>query len=76
MLRVSRSDIDSYAARWKLKWADDQSNMDDHYPRVRIRQTILPAIREKFPDVDSKLNLIADDMLRVVNRLKGETGEK
>jgi len=76
MLRVSRSDIDSYAARWKLKWADDPSNMDDHYTRVWIRQTILPAIREKFPDVDSKLNLIADDMLRVVSQLKGETGEK
>ena len=71
LLTVSRQDIDSYAKRWKLKWADDPSNMDDHYTRVWIRNELLPMIRERFPDVDSKLNLVSDDMLRVVQKLKG-----
>lgn len=76
MLKLTRQDITAYAEKWNLRWADEPSNMDEHYTRVWIRNQVLPMMRERFPDIDSKLNLIADDMLRVVSQLKGETVEK
>jgi len=69
LLRVSRSALAAYCGVHRLEAATDPSNSNDRYTRVWLRQTVLPLLRERFPDVDDKLNLVADDMLRVVGVL-------
>lgn len=66
LLRVPRSSLASYARVRSLRYANDPSNDDGRYTRVWLRKVVLPLLRSRFPDVDDKLNLIADDMLRIV----------
>jgi tRNA(Ile)-lysidine synthase len=69
LLRVRRSALLAYCGVHGLQYATDPSNANERYTRVWLRQTVLPLLRERFPDVDDKLNLVADDMLRVVGVL-------
>jgi tRNA(Ile)-lysidine synthase len=63
MLQVTRDEIMAYAKRWRIPYATDPSNGDDHYLRVWVRNTLLPLLREKSPAIDEKLNKISDDLM-------------
>jgi len=65
LLNVSREDIIGYAERWKLNYATDPSNSNDHYMRVWVRNTLLPMMKEKSPDIVNKLNKIAEETLHL-----------
>ncbi len=49
LLTTSRADILEYARAHQLRWIEDESNQDDHYPRNFLRQHITPKLAEKFP---------------------------
>ncbi len=49
LLDVPRSDLIEYAQQHALRWAEDESNADEHYPRNFLRHRLLPLLREKFP---------------------------
>jgi tRNA(Ile)-lysidine synthase len=49
LLTASRADILEYASTHNLRWIEDESNQDDHYPRNFLRQHITPRLAEKFP---------------------------
>ncbi|MFY9261488.1 MAG: tRNA lysidine(34) synthetase TilS [Gallionella sp.] len=49
LLTTSRADILEYARAHQLRWIEDESNQDDHYPRNFLRQHITPRLAEKFP---------------------------
>ena len=55
LLEVRRSEIENYAGQHQLKWVEDQSNSSSKYTRNFFRNDLLPAIREKFPNVDENL---------------------
>jgi len=55
LLGVSRSDLRAYAGRHGLAWVEDPSNLDLALDRNFLRQEILPALRERFSDVDGAL---------------------
>lgn len=65
MLRVSRQDIESYTKRWCIQYATDPSNSDDHYLRVWVRQTLIPMMKEKSPDIVNKLNMISNELIEL-----------
>lgn len=48
----SRSDIECYARRHRLRWVDDASNADPRYARSRLRNTVWPALLTAFPDAE------------------------
>jgi len=49
LLGIARSEIDSYAAVRKLRFIDDESNLDRRYLRNALRTTVLPALKAIAP---------------------------
>lgn len=65
LLDVPRSLLHEYARAHRITPIDDPANHDPRHARVRLRQTVLPTLREAFPDADSRL-------MAAVERLRSE----
>lgn len=50
LLFAARQDIEQYASWRGLAFRRDPSNLDARFDRAKVRQTILPALREAFGD--------------------------
>ncbi|HEX9659530.1 MAG TPA: tRNA lysidine(34) synthetase TilS [Rhodothermales bacterium] len=50
LLFATRREIAEYASQQGLHFRADASNLDPRFDRVRVRHTVLPAIREAFGD--------------------------
>jgi tRNA(Ile)-lysidine synthase len=48
LLKVPRSDIESYAKFHKLKWIEDESNQNIDFDRNFIRSKVLPILKNRF----------------------------
>jgi len=48
LLNQSRSDIESYARKHKLKWIEDESNLNIDFDRNFIRSKVLPILKNRF----------------------------
>ncbi|MEP6907419.1 MAG: tRNA lysidine(34) synthetase TilS [Pseudoxanthomonas sp.] len=53
LLPVPRSDLLAYAQAHAVHWQDDPSNEDLHHDRNFLRQSILPLLRGRWPQVDA-----------------------
>ncbi len=49
LLPFSRQDIEEFASENHLEWREDQSNAEDKYLRNRIRNQVIPVIKQTFP---------------------------
>ena len=49
LLPFSRQDIEEFASESHLEWREDQSNAEDKYLRNRIRNQLIPVIKQTFP---------------------------
>ncbi|MEO6421242.1 MAG: tRNA lysidine(34) synthetase TilS [Candidatus Nitrotoga sp.] len=49
LLNVPRSILLKYAQQHALQWVEDESNVDDTYPRNFLRHRILPLLEYRFP---------------------------
>lgn len=59
-LETSRSAIAAEAQNRGLGWLDDPANADPNYDRVWLRREILPALAERWPEVESTLARAAE----------------
>jgi tRNA(Ile)-lysidine synthase len=48
---VSKSHILDYAQQAKLQWVEDESNQDSSFDRNFLRQTVMPLLKEKWPQI-------------------------
>jgi tRNA(Ile)-lysidine synthase len=48
LLNQSRTDIESYAKQHKLKWIEDESNLNNDFDRNFIRSKVLPILKNRF----------------------------
>ncbi|CAM8368844.1 MesJ tRNA(Ile)-lysidine synthase MesJ [Candidatus Methylopumilus universalis] len=48
LLNASRIDIESYAKKHKLKWIEDESNLNIDFDRNFIRSKVLPILKNRF----------------------------
>ena len=55
LLRVSKSDLLSYAAAHSLTWVEDESNADPRFARNRLRRDVWPALVRAFPSAEVTL---------------------
>ena len=53
LLSVAKADIDAYLSSRNLDFIVDSSNLADTYRRNRVRNIVMPALREAFPDATS-----------------------
>ncbi|MBQ4828588.1 tRNA lysidine(34) synthetase TilS [Alteromonas sp. MMG017] len=51
MLALKKSDIVDAANRLDLQWVNDESNADDRYDRNFLRNQIIPALSERWPQL-------------------------
>ena len=57
LLGVSREQIEAYARAENLAWVEDESNADTTMTRNYLRQQVIPALQQRWPDL--KLTLQA-----------------
>ncbi|AEF04243.1 MAG: tRNA(Ile)-lysidine synthetase [Alteromonas sp.] len=53
MLALQKSDIVDAANRLDLQWVNDESNADDRYDRNFLRNQIIPALSERWPQLSN-----------------------
>lgn len=49
MLGLTRDDLRQYAGENRLRWIEDESNLDNRFTRNFLRQRILPELTARFP---------------------------
>lgn len=49
LLNIPRQCLLDYARTHGLDWVEDDSNLDQHYPRNFLRHRVMPLLAEKFP---------------------------
>lgn len=59
MLSISKDEILTYAETHDLHWREDQSNLENKYHRNRIRNLILPEMRNINPNVSEALRRLS-----------------
>ncbi len=55
LLSVSRADIEKYVGLLGYGWRTDSTNFDLNYMRNRVRNELVPFLREKFPGFETAL---------------------
>ncbi|MGC4064282.1 MAG: tRNA lysidine(34) synthetase TilS [Polyangiaceae bacterium] len=60
-LRARRSDVLSHLARHQLAYANDPSNRNPKYSRVRVRTEVLPLLESMNPRIVEHLCALADE---------------
>jgi tRNA(Ile)-lysidine synthase len=61
LLKVTRQDLEAYAASNSLRWVEDPSNADTHYARNAVRHKIIPELDSIRPGVVKTLCRVADN---------------
>jgi tRNA(Ile)-lysidine synthase len=49
LLNVARSELVAYARHHALQWVEDESNLDEDYPRNFVRHRVMPVLEQRFP---------------------------
>ncbi|MFP6835472.1 MAG: tRNA lysidine(34) synthetase TilS [Pseudomonadales bacterium] len=58
LLKLPRAELERYASSWQLNWVEDPSNADIGFDRNYLRARVLPALRERWPDIGGALEEI------------------
>ena len=62
LIRARRSDIEAHLVRHRVPHAEDPSNADPRFLRVRVRQELLPLLLRLSPGIVSHLSALADQL--------------
>jgi len=63
LIRARKSDILAHLARHQIRFAEDPSNSNRRYLRVRVRHELLPLLEELSPQIVRHLNALADELM-------------
>lgn len=56
LLSFTRAEIIGYAQHHQISWREDSSNASEKYTRNYFRNTIMPLVRQVFPDADKNIS--------------------
>jgi tRNA(Ile)-lysidine synthase len=62
LIRARRTDIRLHLARHDIRWAEDPSNQDQRFLRVRVRHELLPLLESLSPAIVAHLCALADEL--------------
>ena len=62
MLQVTRERILTHLRRWNIDYANDPSNDDTHYLRVKIRKEIMPLMESLNPKFKERLVNLSEEL--------------
>lgn len=75
LLGVPKSALIAHARRHRLRWVEDDSNLDTALARNALRQDILPLLEKHFPDYRERLAGAARRMAEVAALLENMAGQ-
>lgn len=75
LLNVPKAALVAYARRHRLKWVEDDSNLDTTLARNALRQDILPLLERHFPDYRERLSGVSKRMAEVAALLEHVAGQ-
>jgi tRNA(Ile)-lysidine synthase len=55
LLAASKNDIEDYAQLHQLEWIHDESNIDEHFTRNFLRQSVVPGLKKRFPKMEQNI---------------------
>ena len=55
LLDIPRAELERYARRRRLKWIEDESNLDTRFARNFLRHELLPALEKRLPSYRATL---------------------
>jgi tRNA(Ile)-lysidine synthase len=61
MIRARRADVLGHLGRHRIAFAEDPSNLDQRFLRVRVRLELMPLLEQLSPQIVRHLTLLADD---------------
>jgi tRNA(Ile)-lysidine synthase len=62
LLAFTREQTGEYCRRWGLGWRDDETNDSDAYARGRVRNGLVPALREIHPGAERNVLALAQTL--------------
>jgi tRNA(Ile)-lysidine synthase len=62
LIRARRTDILAHLGRHDIRWAEDPSNRDLRFLRVRVRQELIPLLQTLSPAIVAHLCALADEL--------------
>jgi tRNA(Ile)-lysidine synthase len=65
LIHARRADVLAHLQRHRLAFADDPSNLDPRFSRVRVRRELLPLMEELSPRIVEHLAALADMLAQV-----------
>ena len=69
LLHVSRIDIESYAKQHKLKWIEDESNLNTDFDRNFLRVKVLPMLKKRFSHIIKVISRVSSNLAEAQNLL-------
>lgn len=75
LLAFPRRELRRYAQRHALRWIDDPSNLDSGFDRNYLRNSVMPALRERWPAVSRVLSRGAGHQAEAAQLLDGLAAE-
>ena len=60
LLSISKAELKDYALIQNLTWCEDESNADDKFDRNYLRNQVVPAIAQRWPDYRQSIGLSAE----------------
>jgi tRNA(Ile)-lysidine synthase len=62
LIHARRSDLRAHLARHDIRWAEDPSNQDHRFLRVRVRNELMPLLETLSPAIVAHLCALADEL--------------
>ena len=75
MLLVDRTQIDAYVAVHQIPYVDDSSNREDSFLRNRLRNHVLPLLRQENPGVSLAASRLSQELRQEDDYLSERTAE-
>ncbi|MBN6710676.1 tRNA lysidine(34) synthetase TilS [Haemophilus haemoglobinophilus] len=79
LLHCTRQQFEHYAQKEKLRWIEDESNVDNRYERNFLRNDILPMLRQRWQHFDNSVQRSAQhcfEQQQLINELLQEEFNK
>lgn len=72
ILDIERRDIEKYLSEYGIEYCTDSTNGDNNYTRNKIRNILLPMLRDEFnPNINSALSHLAETSSQDSNFING-----
>ena len=72
LLCLTKKEIETYLKQNQLKWMEDETNLDNHYSRNKLRNQVIPVLEKMNPKAVQHIANCANDLREINEYIKAE----